>query len=628
VLWTISRAPMSERKTEKLISDQLTSLGYTEANDIIVEAQKSDDPDVNKLLKGASKTGKGGKGAPEFIVTSKTYPDLLMVVECKADVAHHASPALDQPVDYAVDGAIHYARHLAKRFNVIAVGASGQTGKDLKVSLYLVTKGSTDAKPLLTFSDHPAVALEPLQTLHDYASRDPEVEKRRVSDLMSFARDLHNFMRDYAKLSESEKPLLISGILIALQDRGFRASFSKVAGAKLPKKLTEAIRDMVEDADIPEAKKSAMLHPYSFIAAHPTLGAPMKGSAQTPLQKMVADINEHVFPFITKVGEDIVGRFYGEFLRYTGGDGKGLGIVLTPRHVTELFCDLAELTADDVVLDTCCGTAGFLISAMHRMLNLPGVTEEKRAAIRANQLVGVEQQPNMYALAASNMILRGDGKANLFQASCFDAEVTAKVKALKPTVGFINPPYSQKGGDLHEFNFIEHMLDCLEKNGRGIAIVPMNLAVAPHPLKQAILEKHTLEAVVSMPDELFYPVGTVTCIMVFRAGKPHDATKFKTWFGYWKDDGFVKTKNDGRIDKKGNWASIRDRWLEQYRDRDTAAGQCIKAPVTDNDEWCAEAYLETDYGKLSMNDFEATVKDFLLFRLLKEQAAPTEGTAE
>jgi type I restriction enzyme M protein len=614
---------MSERKTEKLIRDQFTALGY-DVDGVILEEQKSDNPDINKLLKGASKTGKGGKGAPEFIISATAYPDLLVVVECKADIKCHESPGLDQPVDFAVDGAIHYARHLAKRYNVIAIGASGQTKKELKVSAFLVSKGASEAKPLLTSSDQPVAGLEALDTLHDYASRDPEVEKRRVLDLMGFARDLHNFMRDYAKLAESEKPLLISGILIALQDESFRIGFPKMKGDRLPAKLTQAITSVIEYAEIPQAKKTAMLHPYSFIAAHPTLGKPMKDSTKTPLQQMVADIDEHVFPFITKVGEDIVGRFYGEFLRYTGGDGKGLGIVLTPRHITELFCDLAELTADDVVLDTCCGTAGFLISGMHRMLNLPGVTEKKKAAIKANQLVGIEQQPNMYALAASNMILRGDGKANLYQSSCFDPETTEKVKALKPTVGFINPPYSQKGGDLHEFNFIEHLLECLQKNGRAIAIVPMGCAVAPHALKEQILAKHTLEAVVSMPVDLFYPVGTVTCIMVFRAHKPHDP-KHKTWFGYWKDDGFLKTKYDGRIDKKGKWDEIRERWLEQFRDRDAVAGECTKASVTHAEEWCAEAYMATDYSKLTQAAFEAHVRRFLMYKLGDESVEAAEG---
>lgn len=42
---------------------------------------------------------------------------------------------------------------------------------------------------------------------------------------------------------------------------------------------------------------------------------------------------EKVLPFMTVYHDfDIVGAFYGEVLKYTGGDGKGLGIVLTPKH--------------------------------------------------------------------------------------------------------------------------------------------------------------------------------------------------------------------------------------------------------------------------------------------------------
>lgn len=90
---------------------------------------------------------------------------------------------------------------------------------------------------------------------------------------MSFSREPHNFMRDYAKLSESEKPPLISGILIALSEPGFRAAFPTYTGGRLPGKLREAIRDAVKIADIPQAKKTAMLQPHSFIDAHPALGS-------------------------------------------------------------------------------------------------------------------------------------------------------------------------------------------------------------------------------------------------------------------------------------------------------------------------------------------------------------------
>ncbi|HGT5227773.1 TPA: N-6 DNA methylase, partial [Escherichia coli] len=100
--------------------------------------------------------------------------------------------------------------------------------------------------------------------------------------------------------------------------------------------------------------------------------------------------------------------------KYTAGDKKALGIVLTPRHIAELFSLLANVTPESRVLDICAGTGGFLISAMQQMLK-KAVTEEQRQDIRKNRLIGIENSPKMFALAASNMILRGDGKANLHQ---------------------------------------------------------------------------------------------------------------------------------------------------------------------------------------------------------------------
>lgn len=66
--------------------------------------------------------------------------------------------------------------------------------------------------------------------------------------------------------------------------------------------------------------------------------------------------------------DDLVGKFYNEFVSYSGGDGQTLGIILTPTHITELFCDLVNLKPDDSVFDPCCGTGGFLVAALHRMI--------------------------------------------------------------------------------------------------------------------------------------------------------------------------------------------------------------------------------------------------------------------
>jgi len=166
----------------------------------------------------------------------------------------------------------------------------------------------------------------------------------------------------------------------------------------------------------------------------------------------------------------------------------------------------------------------------------------------------------------------------------------------------LNPPYNDVTG-IDELEFIENNLSAIEKNGIVVAIVPMRCALYQTGkgagLKQKILNKHTLEAVMSMPDDLFYPVGTVTCIMVFRAHVPHETSNRKTWFGYWKNDGFVKVKHRGRIDAKHQWSSISGRWLEMFKNREVSLGESVMHKVTSTDEWCAEAYMETDYSRIT-----------------------------
>lgn len=554
----------NERNTENLVRDALRDLGYYDSSCLTrVEEQKSEIEAVKRLLKSASKTGKGGKGAPEFIISNADTSDFLIVVECKADIKHHESAVRDEPAGYAVDGALHYAKHLAKDFKVIAIAVSGQTQARLKISTYLHPKGTSKSKELRTKSGTTITNLIPWSDYIEHATFDPAVQALRHDELMAFSRDLHDFMRDHAKLTESEKPLLVSGTLIALQNSAFAKSFDSYKPEDLQKQWLRVINEEIDKADLPQAKKYNMAQPYSAIAVAPALGKPSdaKTASKYPkgvLYELIKDLNEKVWPFISIYHDfDVVGQFYGEFLKYTGGDKKALGIVLTPRHVTDLFARLANVNKNSTVLDICAGTGGFLVSAMFHMMR-HAVTREEKARIKRDGLIGVEHLPNMYALAASNMILRGDGKANLHQGSCFDPGIVEALKKHQCNVGMLNPPYSQGDEALHELVFVKQMLDCLENGGTGIAIVPMSCAISPHPMREELMNAHTLEAVMSMPTELFYPVGTVTCIMIWTAHKPHTESNKKTWFGYWKDDGFIKTKHRGRIDLNHRWEGIRD----------------------------------------------------------------------
>ncbi|MFZ5559848.1 MAG: N-6 DNA methylase, partial [Patescibacteria group bacterium] len=181
-----------------------------------------------------------------------------------------------------------------------------------------------------------------------------------------------------------------------------------------------------------------------------------------------------------------------------------------------------------------------------------------------------------------------------------------------------------KKRDTEELEFLLNNLEVLQPGGTCIAIVPMQCALAQtgkkYELKKLLLEKHTLEAVLSMPDELFYDSlsrrgGVVTCVMIFTAYKPHPKNK-ETYFGYYKDDGFVKRKDKGRIDAFNKWENIKAEWVSSYINRRAKPGFSVNKIVTADDEWCAEAYMETDYTKLRKEDFVKTLKEFVLFNEL------------
>lgn len=144
--------------------------------------------------------------------------------------------------------------------------------------------------------------------------------------------------------------------------------------------------------------------------------------------------------------------------------------------------------------------------------------------------------------------------------------------------------------------------------------------------KKYMLENNTLEAVFSLPNEIFYPGSSVSaCCMLFTLGKPHvkaDGTVNETFFGYCKDDGFKKKKNLGRIeqfDEKNDskWKLIEEEWLSLFNNKKVVDGKSSMAIVDGDDEWLCEAYMKTDYSKLTETDFQQTLNNYLAY-LMKE----------
>ena len=242
--------------------------------------------------------------------------------------------------------------------------------------------------------------------------------------------------------------------------------------------------------------------------------------------------------------------------------------------------------------------------------------------IKQKQIIGVEFQHSIFSLTCSNMYIHGDGRSNLLKGDCFNEEIKNRIDKYKPNTGLLNPPYKTNKNDKHELEFVLNNLSLLQKGSYCVAIVPMSCATESkkkeRDLRKKLLNQHTLKAVFSMPNELFHNsnASVNTCIMVFKAKEKH-SENYKTYFGYWKEDGFIKIKNIGRIDFYHKWKLIKTKWLEIYKNKEEIVGHSIKKVIAANDEWCAEAYMETDYSNLTKKDFITNVKSYLAFNFLK-----------
>ncbi len=607
---------MNERITEDFVRNHFK-------NDLLfssikLEEQKSYNKRTIACLETASKSGKG-IGKPEFIVS---FPagnmDYLLVIECKASTADHRSVNLDAPKDYAVDGVLHYASKLSAQYDVVAIAVSGQTEQEMQVSNFVWKKGAegyTEQKndaELLSINDY-------IQLFKNQQFAD----NLKTIDIVKKAIELNELYQAYS-ITEVTRCTIVSAILLALINDAFRSSYPHAGSAKeLGDGVLNAIKHELKKHEV--KSQAAMIGEYQKILNEPlftsdnikhTKRKATESTAQVA-KDVVAYLDKNVYPLtqMEQNGFDVLGRFYTEFIRYAGSE-QSQGLVLTPFHITDLFCDLAQITKQSVVYDPCTGTGGFLIAAMKRMFDDAGSDTKQLMHIKEHQLVGTELRPSMFTYACSNMMLRGDGKSNIYCGSCFELQDTV-VQNHKPDVAFLNPPYDV--GTTGQMEFIEHALNVVaSQNGTVVAIVQMSCGIKNEKeliaIKERLLQKHHLVAVLSMPDDLFYPVGVVTSIMVFKANTPNKGRK--TWFGYFKNDGFEKRKHKGRIDARAKWKNIKKQWVDSFLDKDEVSGLSVKQEVKAADEWCAEAYMETDYSQLTQADFMRKMNDYIAFKFL------------
>lgn len=443
-------------------------------------------------------------------------------------------------------------------------------------------------------------------------------------------------------ISEKVRSQFVGTCLLALKNN-LQFSSPTITSSQ----LRAGIKDVLErllDGDINKATKLVLLNKNVLEDQN------IRKLDASSFREILKFINENILPFIndrSTAGQDLLNLFFVTFNKYVGKSDKNQAF--TPDHITDFMAKICGVNKHSVILDPCCGSGAFLVRGMTQALDDCG-NELEQLNVKKKQIFGIEADENIFGLATTNMLIHSDGNSNIFNGSCFD--LTEKIKEARPNVVLMNPPYNATrnqmpseyvetwGKDKKEdpskgFYFVKYIIDTLNSINQQATVavlLPVACAIGGKnkeivQIKEKILENNTLDAVFTLPAEVFYPGASASaCCMVFKVGQKHNSpTTPKTFFGYYKDDGFKKKKNLGRVEQidsitgKSKWEDIERKWIKSYRDRNEEDGFSVNHKVSGNDEWLCEAYMKTDYSKLTEDDFQKTVNDYLAYLVKNSQ---------
>lgn len=448
-----------------------------------------------------------------------------------------------------------------------------------------------------------------------------------------------NEMLHRHSIPEKLRSQFVGTCLLALKN-GLDYSTPTLSATQIRARIKEVLENLL-NSDINKAEKLALLNRNVLEDQY------VRQLNIEAFREILTFIEDNILPFIndkSTSGQDLLNLFFVTFNKYVGKSDKNQAF--TPDHITDFMAKVTGVNKHSVVLDPCCGSGSFLVRAMTQALD-DCATAAEQDIIKKHHIFGIEYDENVYGLATTNMLIHSDGNSNIRQGSCFD--LADWIKDAKPNIILMNPPYNGQRIHLPEayvktwakdkkedpskgLYFVKYIADTLNSincKAKLAVLLPVACAIGTSGeiarLKREMLEENTLDAVFTLPNEIFYPGASASaCCMVFNIGTKHsNISNPDTFFGYCKEDGFKKKKNLGRVEQidsvtgKSKWTEIEREWIELYRNRTCVDGLSATHKVNGDDEWLCEAYMKTDYSKLNERDFQQTINDYLSY-LVKE----------
>lgn len=280
-------------------------------------------------------------------------------------------------------------------------------------------------------------------------------------------------------------------------------------------------------------------------------------------EKVVTAIND-----LPLNDNDLKGDLYEYMISKLQTAGR-IGQFRTPRHIIRMMVELMDPQMKDVIADPACGTGGFLVLAGQyvREHNRETMRKDKKARdhYQNKMFTGYDTDQTMLRITAMNTVLHGMDNADIRFNDSLSKDNTDEDKY---TLVLANPPFK---GSLDsdavapnltavastkktEILFVALFLRMLDVGGRCACIVPDGIlnntnSKAYTDIRKELVEKHKLQAVISMPNGVFRPyAGVATGILVFT--KTGTGGTDKVWFYDMHADGL--SLDDKRSEVKEN----------------------------------------------------------------------------
>ena len=602
------------------------------------------------LEKAPSKQGGSGKNYPDikYLLTVENCRRIPVMIEVKGkkgclikvndkgevdNTKKDLEPNYQNISKYAVNGAVHYANAILSFADsykeVLAIGVNGydESKNEIhEVDVWYVSKDNLfvpkhvgmyedisfllkdNAKTFIEKID--ALVLTPEELEERKQALEDEIERK----LKALNQNLH----DEKKIVVNNRVQLVAGLIMAgLGAEGVQPLRVEDLAGKTDNDdndgqiIMSKIRLYLSHKKLPKEKIEMITDILKVVFLQSGLQNPDEGGL-SKLHAIYADVKHDILPYVT--GElhniDFTGRLFNVMNEWVAvPDGGENDVVLTPRYVTELMARLCEVNMNSYVWDFATGSAGFLISAMHHMIDdakqkisSPHKLEEKISHIKMEQLLGIEKLPDVYMLAVLNMILMKDGSANIIQGNSLEYDGNYKQGDLKDkpfpaNVFLLNPPYSEDGKG---FVFVEKALKKMTHGGRAAVLIQENAGSGNGlPFTANILKNNTLRASIKMADIFCGKASVQTAIYVLEVNRPHNADNDLVRFIDFSNDGYT------RMNRKKSGQSVNLRDTDHAKERYDEVCRLVLYGKGANDKnlhYFKDCYIE-DYITFSGNDW-------------------------